>query len=59
MVLLHSSGVYQLFVQLRYGSGFRLIEELHLRVKRLIFAQQQIVLREAKGNESRVTLPMG
>lgn len=50
------SGVYQLVVQLLYGSGLRQAECLQLRVKDLDFAQRQIVVRDTKGRESRVTI---
>jgi integron integrase len=50
------TGVHQLVVQLLYGSGLRLREGLTLRVKDLDFAQQQIVVRDTKGRESRVTM---
>jgi integrase len=43
-------------VQLLYGSGLRLNEGLRLRVKDLDFGQRQIVVRDTKGNESRVTM---
>jgi integron integrase len=52
-------GVYQLVAQLLYGSGLRLSEGLRLRVKDLDFAQHQIVVRDGKGGNSRVTrLPL-
>jgi integron integrase len=50
------SGVYQLVVKLLYGSGLRLSEALQLRVKDLDFAQHQIVVRDSKGGNSRVTM---
>jgi site-specific recombinase XerD len=50
------SGVYQLLAILLYGSGLRLQEALQLRVKDLDLAQRQIVIRNAKGGESRVTV---
>jgi len=50
------SGVYQLVLMLLCGSGLRLSEGLRLRLKDLDFAQQQIVVRDVKGNESRVTM---
>jgi integron integrase len=50
------SGVYQLTAKVLYGSGLRLSEGLNLRVKDLDFAQRQIVVRDAKGRESRVTM---
>ena len=43
-------------VKLLYGSGLRLNEALRLRIKDLDFAQPQIVVRDAKGGESRVTM---
>jgi integrase len=51
-VIQQLSGVYQLTIQLLYGSGLRLREGLQLRVKDVDFAQQQIVVRDAKGSES-------
>ncbi len=55
-ILSHLSGVHLLFIQLLYGSGLRLNEGLRLRVKDLDFAQRQTVVRDVKGNESRVTM---
>ena len=54
------SGMPKLVAQVLYGSGLRLREGLNLRVKDLDFAQHQIIVRDAKGRESRVTpLPDG
>ncbi len=50
------SGVYQLVIKLLYGTGLRLTEGLQLRVKDVDFAQNQITVRDTKGNESRVTM---
>ncbi|MBW4685551.1 MAG: tyrosine-type recombinase/integrase [Komarekiella atlantica HA4396-MV6] len=50
------SGVHQLLIKLLYGTGLRLTEGLSLRVKDIDFAQQQIIVRDTKGNESRVTM---
>jgi integron integrase len=55
-VISQMTGVHQLVVQLLYGSGLRLREGLTLRIKDLDFAQQQIVIRDTKGRESRVTM---
>ena len=55
-ILQNLSGVNQLVIQVLYGSGVRLNECLTLRVKDLDFAQQQIVVRNPKGHESRVTM---
>jgi len=49
-------GTYRLMAQLLYGSGVRLMECLRLRVKDLDFAQQQLVVRDGKGEKDRVTL---
>ena len=54
-VLEQLSGTYQLFAKILYGSGLRLSEALQLRVKDLDFAHQQIVVRDGKGGNSRVT----
>lgn len=50
------SGVYQLVVQLLYGSGLRQAECLQLRVKDIDFGHHQLVVRDTKGGESRVTM---
>ncbi len=55
-VISHLYGVYKLVIQLLYGSGLRLSEGLQLRVKDIDFAQHQLVIRDTKGKESRVTM---
>jgi integron integrase len=55
-VLNRLEGVHQLVANVLYGSGLRLSEGLRLRVKDLDFAQHQIVVRDTKGRESRVTM---
>ncbi len=50
------SGVYQLIVKLLYGTGLRQTECLQLPVKDLDFAQNQLIVRDTKGKESRVTM---
>lgn len=50
------SGVHRLLVQLLYGSGLRLREAIQLQIKDLDFPQHQIVVRDAKGQNSRVTM---
>ncbi len=55
-VLAQSYGIYKLVMQLLYGSGLRLSEGLSLRIKDVDFAQRQIVVRDTKGRESRVTM---
>jgi len=55
-ILKNLTGVYQIVAKLLYGSGLRLNEALKLRVEDLDFAQQQIIVRDSKGMESRVTM---
>ncbi|PSN14017.1 hypothetical protein C7293_13575 [filamentous cyanobacterium CCT1] len=55
-ILQNISGVHGLVIKVLYGSGLRLSEGLSLRVKDIDFAQRQIVARDTKGNESRVTM---
>lgn len=50
------SGVRQFLIKLLYGTGLRSNEGLSLRVKDIDFAQNQITVRDTKGNESRVTM---
>ncbi|MBF2067000.1 MAG: phage integrase N-terminal SAM-like domain-containing protein, partial [Calothrix sp. C42_A2020_038] len=50
------SGVHQLLIKLLYGTGIRLTEGLQLRVKNIDFEQNQITIRDTKGNEGRVTM---
>ena len=42
--------------KLLYGSGLRLMECVRLRVKDVDFAQHQIIVRDAKGEQDRVTV---
>jgi len=49
-------GVYRLMAQLMYGSGLRLMEVLRLRVKDLDFDNRQIIVRDGKGENDRVTV---
>ena len=55
-VIAQMSGLHQMMAKLLYGSGMRLMECLRLRVKDIEFARQQIVVRNTKGNEDRVTM---
>jgi integron integrase len=49
-------GVEKMIIQLLYGSGLRLNECLGLRVKDLDFSHRQIMVRDTKGKEDRVTM---
>jgi integron integrase len=55
-VIQQMSGVYRLLTLLLYGSGLRLREVLQLRIKDIDFTQHQLIIRDAKGGESRVTM---
>lgn len=55
-VIERTSGVHQLIAQILYGSGIRLMECMRLRVKDIEFSYHQIIVRDTKGNEDRVTM---
>lgn len=55
-VLENLTGVPFLVASLLYGSGLRLTEALHLRVKDIDFEMTQITVRDGKGAKDRVTL---
>jgi integron integrase len=55
-VIAAMAGTTQLVARLLYGSGLRLAECLHLRVKDIDFAYQQIVVRDGKGGKDRITV---
>jgi len=48
-------GDYRLMTQILYGSGLRLMEVLRLRVKDLDFSNHQIIVRDGKGENDRIT----
>ncbi|MDI6697000.1 MAG: integron integrase [Anaerolineales bacterium] len=55
-VIRQMNGTPQLMAKLLYGSGLRLMECLRLRVKDIDFSNQQILVRDGKGEDDRVTL---
>ena len=55
-IIAQMNGTYRLLIQLLYGSGMRLNEALSLRIKDLDFDQYQIMVRNAKGMNDRVTM---
>jgi integron integrase len=55
-VLRHLSGIPQLIASLLYGSGLRLSEALRLRIQDLDFTNQQLLIRNSKGNKDRITV---
>jgi integron integrase len=50
------TGEYKLIAGLLYGSGLRLMECIRLRVQDIDFAANHIVVKDAKGNKSRITI---
>ena len=46
----------RVIVGLLYGSGFRIMEAVRLRVKDIDFGQSEIVIRDGKGEKDRVTM---
>jgi integron integrase len=54
-VIIKLTGVPQLITQVMYGSGLRIMEVLRLRVKDLDFANRQIIVRDGKGDDDRLT----
>ena len=48
-------GINKLAAQIMYGSGLRIMECLRLRIKDIDFANRQIVVRDGKGGNDRVT----
>ena len=50
------SDPFKLMAELMYGSGLRVSEALRLRIKDIDFEQQQLIVREGKGNKDRVTV---
>ena len=55
-VLAKLADVPRLVAHLQYGAGLRLLESLQLRIKDVDFAQNQIVVRRAKGGRDRHTM---
>jgi len=50
------TGIHQLMLGLLYGSGLRLMECIRLRVKDIDFEKNEIIIRDAKGMQDRVTV---
>lgn len=55
-LLRYLEGTPKLVASLMYGSGLRLLECCRLRVKDLDFEQQQLTVRDGKGQKDRVTV---
>jgi integron integrase len=56
LVIGKMSGVTQLMAKLLYGSGLRIMECLRLRLKDIDFGNHQLIIRDGKGEQDRVTL---
>jgi integron integrase len=55
-VINYMKGHSQLMAKVLYGSGLRLMECLRLRVKDLDFGNRQIIVRDGKGEDDRLTV---
>ena len=55
-VINHMHGIPRLMTKILYGSGLRLTECLHLRVKDLDFERHQLIVRGGKGDDDRLTI---
>ncbi len=55
-ILAQLTGKTLLMASLLYGTGIRLSELLRLRVKDIDFAQNQVTVRQGKGNKDRLTM---
>jgi integron integrase len=55
VVINQMQGVTKLMAQILFGAGLRLTECLRLRVKDIDFANNQIIVRDGKGEKDRVT----
>jgi integron integrase len=55
-VIAKMEGIYKIMAQIMYGSGLRLMEVMRLRVKDLDFSNHQIIVRDGKGENDRVTM---
>jgi integrase len=55
-VIMQLDGIYKLMTQIMYGSGLRLMEVMRLRVKDLDFANRQMIVRDGKGENDRITM---
>jgi integron integrase len=54
-VIANMTGIHKLMTQMMYGGGLRLMEVLRLRVKDIDFGNHQIIVRDGKGENDRVT----
>ena len=50
------NGIYRIMAGLMYGAGLRLMECLRLRIQDIDFAGSQIIVRDGKGAQDRITM---
>ncbi len=55
-VLGNLTGINKLIAQVLYGGGLRVMETMRLRVKDIDFDNHQIIVRDGKGEDDRVTM---
>src|SRR5213080_594642 len=55
-VIAQMKGARQLIAGLLYGSGLRIMEAVRLRVKDIEFHRAEIIVRDGKGEQDRVTM---
>ena len=55
-VINNMHGTPRLMTRILYGSGLRLMECLRLRVKDIDFGSRQIIVRDGKGEDDRITV---
>ena len=56
IILNNIQGVEQIVISLLYGTGMRLMEGLRLRVKDIDFSGKNIIIRDGKGRQDRITM---
>jgi integron integrase len=50
------TGIHKLIAQVMYGGGLRIMETMRLRVKDIDFDNHQIIVRDGKGEDDRLTM---
>lgn len=55
-VISQLDGVIQLVIKMLYGTGMRLNEGLRLRIKDIDLEENQIIVRDGKGEKDRITI---
>ncbi len=55
-VIVHLKGENRLIASLLYGSGLRIMEAVRLRVKDIDFSRNEVMVRDGKGEQDRLTM---